>query len=358
VVKILSPQDGSAIAQNSVTVRYATRTPSDAPVSGLRARINGQPVGLPDIRGLGRVGSDDAHEITIPIHAPDSEIQLFAENKNGVSTPASVRVVWSGASPTSAQQEMYKPKLYVLAVGVAKYANPSFNLDLPAKDAHDFANVLLKQKGGLYADVQVRVLTDADATKDNVLDGLDWLQHQVTAHDVGMMFLAGHGMNDNNGRYYFMPYNADPEKLLRTGVPQSDIRDTLSSLAGKAVFFVDTCHSGNALGTAKTRGLNDDVNAFVSDLTSAENDVVVFTASTGRQSSLEDPAWGNGAFTKAVVEGISGSADFQKSGQITLKGLDFYVSGRVKDLTGGRQSPMSITPSGVPDFPIAVALRP
>jgi len=245
----------------------------------------------------------------------------------------------------------------VLAVGVAKYANPSFNLDLPAKDARDFAAVLLKQKGELYADVQVRVLTDSDATKDNVLDGLDWLQHQVTAHDVGMMFLAGHGMNDNNGRYYFMPYNADPEKLLRTGVPQSDIRDTLSSLAGKAVFFVDTCHSGNALGTAKTRGLNDDVNGFVNDLASAENDVVVFTASTGRQSSLEDPVWGNGAFTKAVVEGLGGSADFQKSGQITLKGLDFYVSGRVKDLTGGRQSPMSITPSGVADFPIAVALR-
>jgi len=342
-----------------VTVRYATRTPSDAPVTGLKARINGQPVSLPDIRGLTR-SDGDAHEVTIPIHEPNSEIQLFAENKNGVSTPASLHVTWSGGSaPKSARLEpdIYKPKLYVLAVGVAKYANPSFNLDLPAKDAHDFANVLLKQKGQLYADVQVRVLTDSDATKDNVLDGLDWLQHQVTAHDVGMMFLAGHGMNDDNGRYYFMPYNGDPDKLLRTGVPQSDIRDTLSSLAGKAVFFVDTCHSGNALGTAKTRGLNNDVNAFVNDLSSAENDVVVFTASTGRQSSLEDPAWGNGAFTKAVVEGISGSADFQKSGQITLKGLDFYVSGRVKDLTGGRQSPMSITPSGVPDFPIAVAMR-
>jgi WD40 repeat protein len=359
VVDILSPQDGSTLVQNSVTVRYATRTPSDAPVTGLKARINGQPVSLPDIRGLTR-SDGDAHEVTIPIHEPNSEIQLFAENKNGVSTPASLHVTWSGGSaPKSARLEpdIYKPKLYVLAVGVAKYANPSFNLDLPAKDAHDFANVLLKQKGQLYADVQVRVLTDSDATKDNVLDGLDWLQHQVTAHDVGMMFLAGHGMNDDNGRYYFMPYNGDPDKLLRTGVPQSDIRDTLSSLAGKAVFFVDTCHSGNALGTAKTRGLNNDVNAFVNDLSSAENDVVVFTASTGRQSSLEDPAWGNGAFTKAVVEGISGSADFQKSGQITLKGLDFYVSGRVKDLTGGRQSPMSITPSGVPDFPIAVAMR-
>jgi WD40 repeat protein len=358
VVEILSPQDGSALVTNSVTVRYATRTPSDAPVTGLRARVNGQPVGLPDIRGLAPVGSGNSREVAIPIHEQNSEIQLFAENKNGVSTPASLRVVLSGTTPAPAQGDMYKPKLYVLTIGVAKYANPSFNLDLPAKDAHDFANVLLRQKGELYADVQVRLLTDADATKDNVLDGLEWLQHQVTARDVGMMFLAGHGMNDNTGKYYFMPYNADPDKLLRTGVPQTDIRDTLSSLAGKAVFFVDTCHSGNALGTAKTRGVDNDVNAFVSELASAENGVVVFTASTGRQSSLEDPAWGNGAFTKAVVEGLGGKADFQKSGRITLKGLDFYVAERVKELTGGRQSPVSIAPNGVPDFPIALAGKP
>jgi WD40 repeat protein len=358
VVEILSPQDGSAVVKNSVTVRYATRTPPDAPVTGLRARVNGQPISLPDTRGLAVVGSDNAREIAIPIHEQNSEIQLFAENKNGVSTPALLRVAWSGTPQASAQEGMYKPKLYVLAVGVAKYANPSFNLELPAKDARDFANVLLKQKGELYADVQVRLLTDADAAKDNVLDGLDWLQHQVTARDVGMMFLAGHGMNDNTGKYYFLPYNADPEKLLRTGVPQADIRDTLSSLAGKAVFFVDTCHSGNAIGTAKTRGLDNGVDAFVSDLASAENGVVVFTASTGRQFSLEDPAWGNGAFTKAVVEGLGGKADFQKSGRITLKGLDYYVAERVKQLTGGRQSPVSIAPSGVSDFPIAVAGRP
>jgi WD40 repeat protein len=358
VVEILSPQDGSAVVKDSVTVRFATRTPPDAPVTGLRARINGQPVSLPDIRGLARVESGNAREIAIPIHEQNSEIQLFAENKNGVSTPASLRVVWSSTTPAPAHEEVYKPNLYILAVGVAKYANPSFNLNLPSKDARDFASVLLKQRSELYADVQVRLLTDADATKDNVLDGLDWLQHQVTARDVGMMFLAGHGMNDNTGKYYFMPYNADPDKLLRTAVPQTDIRDTLSSLAGKAVFFVDTCHSGNAIGTAKTRGLDSDVNAFVSDLASAENGVVVFTASTGRQFSLEDPAWGNGAFTKAVVEGLGGKADFQKSGRITLKGLDYYVAQRVKELTGGRQSPVSIAPSGVSDFPIAFVARP
>lgn len=168
------------------------------------------------------------------------------------------------------------------------------------------------------------------------------------------MFLAGHGVNDNTGKYFFMPHNADPDKLLRTGVAQGDIKDTLNSLAGKAVFFIDTCHSGNALGTARTRSMGNDINAFVNELTSAENGVVVFTASTGRQLSQENPAWGNGAFTKAVVEGLNGKADYQKTGKITHKGLDYYVADRVKQLTKGQQSPVSIAPQGVADFPIAV----
>lgn len=356
VIEILAPQDGTLVTGSAIVVRYSTRTPGDAPVIGLRARFNGQAVSLPAARGLARMGSGGDGEVTIPISGEDGDIQLFAENKNGVSLPAVVHVSRKDAAPVDVAS-LLKPKLYVLAVGVSNYLNPAFHLDLPAKDARDFAEALRHQKGLLYADVQVRLLIDADATKDNILDGLDWLQHQVTAHDVGMMLIAGHGMNDNTGKYFFMPYNADPEKLLRTGVPQADIRDTLSSIAGKVVFFIDTCHSGNVLGTAKARGLDNDINAFVNDLASAENGVVVFTASTGGQFSLEDPAWGNGAFTKAVVEGLNGKADLDHTGRITHKELDYYIAERVKELTGGKQSPVSITPNGLPDFPIAIVAK-
>ena len=356
VVEILSPQDGASVTTDRIAVRFTLRSPSDTPVTNFRARVNGQPVSLADNRGLAVAGAEGAREITIPLQPEENEIQLFAESGNGVSTPAVLHVTASRPA-AAAGDSVLKPKLYVLAVGVAKYQNPNFNLGLAAKDANDFATALRKQKGALYADVQVRLLTDADATKDNVLDGLDWLQHQVTQHDVAMMFLAGHGLNDNSGRYYFLPYNVDPDKLLRTGVPESEIRDALRVVPGKAVFFIDTCHAGNALGTARSRGLGDDISGIVNDLTSAENGVVVFSAATGRQSSLEDPAWGNGAFTKAVVEGLDGRADLQKTGRITIKELDYYVAERVKQLTDGRQSPVSIAPNGVSDFPIAVDAR-
>lgn len=353
VVELLSPTEGTGVSSSSVTLRYNVRTPADAPVTALRVRVNGQAVNLPDTRNLAVAATGGAREISVPIPSQDSEIMLFAENKNGVSTPAAVRVAWKGRAPAPAGKDDFvvKPKLYVLAVGVSKYQNPELRLQFAAKDAQDFAAVLKKQQGALYREVEVKILTDAQATRDEVVDGLDWLQRQVTNKDIGMLFLAGHGVNDPNGIYYYLPANADVEKLKRTGVPFSDIKNTLASLAGKSLFFVDTCHSGNVMGG---RRAVTDITGTLNDLASAENGVVVFSSSTGRQYSLEDTAWGNGAFTKAVVEGLGGKADFNKSGRITHKMLDFYVAERVKSLTGGKQTPVNTSPTGVPDFPIVV----
>ncbi len=137
---------------------------------------------------------------------------------------------------------------------------------------------LPSQKGRLYREVTAKVLTDGEATKDDILDGLDRLRKETTSKDVAMLFLAGHGVNDTNGIYYFLPTNANPDKLLRTGVVFSDIKNTLASIAGKTLFFVDTCHSGNIMGAR--RGVAD-INAVVNELVSAENGAVVFASSTG-----------------------------------------------------------------------------
>jgi uncharacterized caspase-like protein len=257
-----------------------------------------------------------------------------------------VRVVWAG----SRDEFQAKPRLYVLAIGVSVYGNPDLRLKFAAKDAKDFAATMKAQEGRLYHEVAVKLLTDDQATRDEIVDGLDWLQKQVTQHDVGVLFLAGHGVNAPD--YAFLPVNADLDKIKRTTVGMAEIRDTLNQLAGKAVFFVDTCHAGNVLGTGR-RGIGTDMTAVVNELSSAENGVVVFSSSTGREFSVEDEKWGNGAFTAALIEGLRGEADYKKTGRITHKMLDLYITERVKTLTGGRQHPVTISPQGVPDFPFA-----
>lgn len=371
VVDLLTPADVRT-SEDKITVRVRARTGADAPITAIYARINGR--ALPNERGLTRQDpAGEEREVVVPLPPQDAEVQIFAENGHGVSTPATVRVTWTGrnaaavpdASVEAARAQgatsegtagafVIRPKLYVLAIGVSQYTSPDIpKLGLAAKDADDFAATIAKQNGKLYRDVQVRLLTDAKATRDAVIDGLDWLQKQVTQHDVGMVFLSGHGLNDPTLGYVYLPVNADPDKLKRTGVTMIDFRSTLAALTGKAVFFLDTCHAGNVLGGARKGGF-EDVTEVVNELASAENGVVVFSSSTGRQYSLEDRAWGNGAFAKAVIEGLSGAADIQKSGRITFKMLDLYVSDRVKELTKGAQSPVTQAPGGVPDFPLAV----
>jgi WD40 repeat protein len=351
VVEIASPADNSEVSASEVTIRYSLRTPSGEAVTNVRALVDGRPV--TGNRQLTRedASASGAHELKISVPERDSEVSIIAENKFAASVPATIRLRWRGSAPTT-EAFIIQPKLYVLAIGVSQYQNPSYSLKFAAKDAQDFAAATTIQKGLLYRDVVVKVLTNEHATKDEILDGLDWIRKETTSKDVAMVFFAGHGLNDQNGIYYFLPYNTDLEKLLRTGVPFTDIKNTVQSLAGKTLFFIDTCHSGNVLGGR--RGLADDLNGIINELSSAESGAVVFAASTGNQYSLEDVKWNNGAFTKALVEGITGRADYTGKGRITINMLDLYISERVKELTGGKQTPTTAKPNTVPDFPIAV----
>jgi uncharacterized caspase-like protein len=94
--------------------------------------------------------------------------------------------------------------------------------------------------------------------------------------------------------------------------------------------------------------------AVINELASAENGAVVFSSASGRQYALENTEWGNGAFTKGLVEGLTGKADYRGTGRITVNMLDLYISERVKELTKGEQTPTTVKPPNVPDFPVAM----
>ncbi|MCA1818377.1 MAG: caspase family protein [Acidobacteria bacterium] len=366
VIEIVSPSDGAEVSSNEVTVRFNVRAPSGEPVTEVKALVDGRPAASD--RGLGLQATNQGagtRELRVQVPDGESQVSVIASNRFAASVPATMRVRARKAAatanalgaisrPMTAANDQFeiKPKLYVLAVGVSAYADPRLKLTYPSKDARDFAAAWGQQKGRLYRDVVVKVLTDDGATKDDVLDGLDWIRKETTSKDVAVVLLAGHGVMDNNGLYYFLPSNADTERLLRTGVSFADIKNTVAAIAGKTLFFIDTCHSGNVLGTR--RGIGNELNGVVNELSSAENGAIVFAASTGNQFSLEASEWNNGAFTKAVVDGLQGHADYVGKGRITVNMLDLFISETVKELTHGRQTPTTAKPQTVPDFPVAL----
>ena len=345
LVAISAPADKSVIDGSEAAVAFTVRSPSGEPVTGVRVLVNGRPVPFREQEKGGAI-----HRVTLALPEGGSEIAVIAENRHAASEPATVRV--SRAVAQAASEEIsLQPRLFILAVGVGAYPDKDLALDFAAKDAKDFAALMLRQKGGLYGEATARILTDAGATREAVLDGLAWLRRAATDRDTAVVFLSGHGITEPNGTYYYLPVNGQPEKLAGTAVVFSEIRNTLMSLPGKAVLFVDTCHAGDVLGG---RNAASDVSSMVNELSSAENGVVVFASSTGGQSSLEDASWGNGAFTKALVEGVTGKADYTGRGRITVTSLDLWLSDRVAELTEGRQTPTTAKPRTIPDFPLAL----
>ena len=150
--------------------------------------------------------------LTLPLR--DAKISIIAYNANGASQPASIQVLWRGPGRED------KVTLYVLAIGVTHYKATGLpEVHFPAKDAHDFVALAKAEEGGLYGKIvlyrKYASLEDADATRDNILDGLDWIEHAVAnSNDVAMIFLSGHGLNTPDQHYRFLPYDYDPAATL------------------------------------------------------------------------------------------------------------------------------------------------
>jgi hypothetical protein len=370
VLSILSPRDATQVDVANVKIDYLVRSPSGTPIDAVEAVINGTPAGnrstgddsgvkkcIADTHGLGpAMGAlQGCHgSLTVALEPGTTEIGVFARTGSKSSEVVEIHVTRTAAQ--AAAEATLKPKLYALVVGISNYADAAYKLEFASKDAHDFADALTNQNGALYSEVVLKLLADQQATALAIKDGLDWLTHEVTDRDVGVVYLAGHGIVDERNRFYFLAADSDAKRLLATAVAKDDIAHALDGLAGKALLFLDACHAGSVVSSNFRRSIYNN-NEVVNDFLHSERGVVVFAASTGRQVSMEDPAWGNGAFTKALVEGLGSAgipalAKIAGDNAITPAMLDAYIAKRVKALTGGKQSP--VMNSTAPDFPFAI----
>ena len=159
-------------------------------------------------------------------------------------------------------------------------------------------------------------------------------------------------MNNDKGDFYFLPSDAvfsEDGTIKRSKAIPSSVFKEILDLPAKKLIFADTCHSEGMSGK-KTRGVDND--RFVKEL--QEANAVIFTSSRGRELSQEDERWGHGAFTYALIEGLRGKANLIKDNKISMKELDVYVSETVPQMTNGAQHPITNTPDGYVDFPMAL----
>jgi WD40 repeat protein len=347
LIRITDPPDGGRFATAEAKIDYVWRSPSALPVDAIEVSIDGRPMKeetLPVRPADANAEIQGSLEVALPPH--DVEVGLTAYSGDLKSETVAVKLTWTGPVPPTAPPR----HLHALIAGVSDYASPDMALAYAAKDARDFAHALESQRGGYYTEVETRVIVDRDVTRASLIDGLDWLAKQAGPDDVSVLFLAGHGLTDENLTYWYLPSDATEEQAHGKGVSQDDVRRALRSAPGKVVWFLDTCHAGGAAARSAV-----DVNRLMNTVTSAENGgIVAFASSQGNETSFESSVWKNGAFTKALVDGIEhGEAAVFGQDAIKTSVLEAYLEARVGELTEHAQTPTMQLPPQVTDFIIA-----
>ena len=327
------------------------------PITEIFFLINGRQVDERWWQAVGRprsaiVGRNAEISGVLPLPEAINRISVVAKNRFNTGLPETIEVRRHGEA--AELEKIFKPDLYLLSVGISNYEDPELQLRYADSDARSVAETLQPQAGKLYGKVLVRTLTERSATKSAVTEGLQWLGRGATQKDVAFIFLAGHAAVDERGNYFFLPHGGRLSDLSGTGVRWTEFQGILDRLPSKVVLLADTCHAASITGkTERSRGRpNRDLTRALRASINAGSGVVVMTAAMGVEESFEDDRWKHGAFTKALLEGLGGLADFDKDHAVYVRELDHYLTKRVNQLTEGRQHPSTEVPRSMPNFPI------
>ena len=236
----------------------------------------------------------------------------------------------------------------MVSVGVSKFIDANNNLDFADDDAREMTKLFKGQQCLLYNDVQVKELTDEQANRLNILDAFSWLERSVTNKDIAIIFIATLGFNQKE-KFYILPYDGEYDKYRATCVDWSDFGEILKNLPCRTVLFLDACHSGQlGKNLYATRGTAESNTEAIRELATEESGIVILSASTDAEKSLESKAWGHGAFTYSILNAVNTKeGDLNKNNIIYLNELEYYIAENVKKLTEGQQYPTTQKPSTI-----------
>jgi hypothetical protein len=220
------------------TLRIQAQIHSEKKIIGFKILVNGSTIAeKSDINVM--EGSTDTRktiEYTVPLKNGENRLVIFAAHSDASTTSTERIVVYEDI-------EWKKPNLYVVSIGISDYKKPGIGLEYADDDARAISSLFATQKSKLFRDVHVKPCCNDTATRDNIIEALEWLDKNATQKDVAVVFVAAHGYMDKDN-YYVLPYDGDPDSLRRTAVGWDIFVDILGNLPSRILLFLDTCHSG------------------------------------------------------------------------------------------------------------------
>lgn len=339
IIRIIQPISDDTIEDDTLTVRAEIDVPAGGELVAPRAYLGG----VPAVQAT--TVSQTLTQVTV-----DWKFQLPHRRNLHVEVLAATEAEAVGRATVSLQRRLPEqpprtPRLHLLAIGVGDYRDPQIqSLDFAGRATEVVANMFRTQSSSVYR-VSADQLVDRDATgplwRVYAKSAAERLAKDVGPDDLVVMYMCGHGLRDRRtNRWYFVTADAKYRDLMNDQyqdcMSEADLA-VFSKLPCTKLAILDSCHSG----AVQTSMRPDDLKSALRFL--QEDVVITWTASEGHQEAAEQRENRLGRFTNHLTEALSGKADENGDGIVTLQEAIKYVSNRVSEESESEGKPQHPT---------------
>lgn len=225
-----------------------------------------------------------------------------------------------------------KVSIYAVVVGAADYTRMP-RLEYADDDARRVCSFLKSPSGGALDDNHIRLLIDGDASLRAIVKAMQEVFGKAGENDMILFYFSGHGTQGA-----FIPIDSDG---WQNRLEHALIKDMVASSRAKyKLVIADACHSGGLLAYQQGPELEAFLQRFYGSFEGVAGGLALLMSSKGKEYSLEDGRLRSGVFSHFLIEGLSGAADVDNSGIVTIGELADFVSVRVPYHTGRLQTPV------------------
>ncbi|MEO6190583.1 MAG: caspase family protein [Saprospiraceae bacterium] len=254
-----------------------------------------------------------------------------------------------GVSPVSGGKPIFSGNTWAVVVGISDYQNPDIpDLKFADADAIAFINYLRSSAGGTLEESHIKGLINEKATAAQFASALDWLMDKSKEGDQAIIYFSGHGDVERKTITqpgFLLCWDA-PYKVYMGGgtFGLTYLQEIISTLSlqskAKVIVYTDACHSGKLAGS-EIGGSQ----ATASNLAKQFANEVKLMSCQPDELSLEGIQWGGGrgVFSYFLVNGLTGLADLNKDGIVTLFEIERFLGDKVTEAISPKsQIPMAI----------------
>ena len=345
-IKIINLRDYDTVRTDYIDVIVECEGKDSGAIADLRLYQNDKRIGKYGHRGLAKFerSSTSLDTFMVELDGGENRLKIIVYNKEGYKREKEIRVFRERTKPSA--------DLFLVVIGINRYHQSNLNLDYGVADAKSISEAFIRYGKQLYREIHVDTLYDDFATKDNIVESLTLVSKVARPEDVFIFFYAGHGFCENR-LFSFITTESrsfyDPNALK--GEYIQELFTNIKAL--KQVILIDACYSGSLADEIIKHRSPLAIEQALFDLRQTCG-TYVLTAAPHDKTTPE--ILGHGVFTHAILEGLSGVADTEKDGKLTIQELANYVEKRVPEYTRMYQS-TSLRPYKFvigQDFPISV----